>query len=466
MEKISDMAPALNDESLAAIDEAVETILGGDKATLTIRDRATGTILYTYRGDHLMRPASNMKILSGAATLAKLGEKYRFKTQLFMDGTLNHGVLNGNVYVLGQGDPTISEADLTHFAKVLKERGIEKIDGQLVGDDSYFPGDTLPPGVDEEGETHYYGARVSAITMSPNSDFDASTIIVTAIPKNVGEKPTYNVIPDLCGMHITNEAITVASGEENTLEVRRRNGTNQIVILGNLPQEENAKVWVSMQNPTKNTLQLWKGICEREGIEFLQDEVVAAGIVPQKAQLIYTHNSCTVGEIFSIFMKLSNNSIADIFTKTMGKLQYGVGDYETGIRVIKAYLDEQQIEIEDWRFVDGSGLSHGIRLSSNGISKLLFELQKEAYFNIFFDSLPVAGNTDRLIGGTLKDRFLESEYENRIFAKTGYIHEVNTLSGYLIGNSGKQYIFSVMLEGREEGIPFLDSGLKKIIATL
>ena len=466
MEKISDMEPALNDKSLAEINEAVETILGRDKVTVTIRDRATGTIVYTYRGNHLMRPASNMKILSGAATLAKLGEKYRFKTQLFMDGTLNHGVLNGNVYVLGQGDPTISEADLTHFAKVLKERGIEKIDGQLVGDDSYFPGDTLPPGVDEEGETHYYGARVSAITMSPNSDFDASTIIVTAIPKNVGEKPTYNVIPDLCGMHITNEAITVASGEENTLEVRRRNGTNQIVILGNLPQEENAKVWVSMQNPTKNTLQLWKGICEREGIEFLQDEVVAAGIVPQKAQLIYTHDSCTVGEIFSIFMKLSNNSIADIFTKTMGKLQYGVGDYETGIRVIKAYLDEQQIEIEDWRFVDGSGLSHGIRLSSNGISKLLFELQKEAYFNIFFDSLPVAGNTDRLIGGTLKDRFLESEYENRIFAKTGYIHEVNTLSGYLIGNSGKQYIFSVMLEGREEGIPFLDSGLKKIIATL
>lgn len=466
MEKISDMEPALNDKSLAEINEAVETILGRDKVTVTIRDRATGTIVYTYRGNHLMRPASNMKILSGAATLAKLGEKYRFKTQLFMDGTLNHGVLNGNVYVLGQGDPTISEADLTHFAKVLKERGIEKIDGQLVGDDSYFPGDTLPPGVDEEGETHYYGARVSAITMSPNSDFDASTIIVTAIPKNVGEKPTYNVIPDLCGMHITNEAITVASGEENTLEVRRRNGTNQIVILGNLPQEENAKVWVSMQNPTKNTLQLWKGICEREGIEFLQDEVVAAGIVPQKAQLIYTHDSCTVGEIFSIFMKLSNNSIADIFTKTMGKLQYGVGDYETGIRVIKAYLDEQQIEIEDWRFVDGSGLSHGIRLSSNGISKLLFELQKEAYFNIFFDSLPVAGNTDRLIGGTLKDRFLESEYENRIFAKTGYIHEVNTLSGYLTGNSGKQYIFSVMLEGREEGIPFLDSGLKKIIATL
>ncbi|MER2039231.1 MAG: D-alanyl-D-alanine carboxypeptidase/D-alanyl-D-alanine-endopeptidase [Solibacillus sp.] len=466
MEKISDMEPALNDKSLAEINEAVETILGRDKVTVTIRDRATGTIVYTYRGNHLMRPASNMKILSGAATLAKLGEKYRFKTQLFMDSTLNHGVLNGNVYVLGQGDPTISEADLTHFAKVLKERGIEKIDGQLVGDDSYFPGDTLPPGVDEEGETHYYGARVSAITMSPNSDFDASTIIVTAIPKNVGEKPTYNVIPDLCGMHITNEAITVASGEENTLEVRRRNGTNQIVILGNLPQEENAKVWVSMQNPTKNTLQLWKGICEREGIEFLQDEVVAAGIVPQKAQLIYTHDSCTVGEIFSIFMKLSNNSIADIFTKTMGKLQYGVGDYETGIRVIKAYLDEQQIEIEDWRFVDGSGLSHGIRLSSNGISKLLFELQKEAYFNIFFDSLPVAGNTDRLIGGTLKDRFLESEYENRIFAKTGYIHEVNTLSGYLTGNSGKQYIFSVMLEGREEGIPFLDSGLKKIIATL
>ena len=466
MDKVSHMAFELDDKSLALIEEAVETVLGRDKSTVTIRDRATGNLLYTYRGDHLMRPASNMKILSGGAALATLGKYYRFKTQLFIEGTIEHNVLNGNVYVVGHGDPTLSEADLVHFATILKERGIEQLNGQIIGDDTYFTGDTLPPGVDDEGETQYYGARVSAITMSPNSDFDASTIIVTAFPKSVGEPPSFNVIPDLCGMQIMNEAITVVSGEENTLEIRRRNGTDHIVISGNLPQDESGKVWVSMQDPTINTLQLWKQICEREGIKFLKDEVVGVGVAPKKARLIHSHESITLGEMFSIFMKLSNNSIADIFTKTMGKVHHGVGDYEAGIRVIKAYLDELLIEIEDWRFVDGSGLSHGIRLSSNGISKLLFELQKEEYFELFFKSLPVAGNSNRLVGGTLKERFVEPTYANRIFAKTGYIHEVNTLSGYLMGDSGRQYIFSIMLEGREDGIPFLDSGLKKIIEVL
>ena len=150
----------------------------------------------------------------------------------------------------------------------------------------------------------------------------------------------------------------------------------------------------------------------------------------------------------------------------MGKQQYGIGDYESGIRVLKEYLLSHQIDIEDWRFADGSGLSHNNRVHSNGLSELLFKLQKEPYFNAFYDSLPVAGNPDRLIGGTLKERFTDLKFENRIIAKTGYIHEVNTLSGYLVGDSGKEYIFSLLLDGRDEGIPFLDSGLARIIEVL
>lgn len=76
------------------------------------------------------------------------------------------------------------------------------------------------------------------------------------------------------------------------------------------------------------------------------------------------------------------------------------------------------------------------------------------------------GNDNRLIGGTLKERFLEPEYAGKIYAKTGYIHEVNCLSGYVTGMSGKDYIFSIMLEGREDGIPFLDEGLKGIIRAI
>ena len=462
----NDVMVELSEQSIAAIEEIVETILGRDKTTLSIRDRENGQLLYAYRGDHLMRTASNMKIISGAAALAVLGKDYQFKTYIYTDGLLVGDTLNGNVYIKGGADPTLGEETFQQFAQILLENNIRKINGQLLGDDTLFSGDTLPPGVDDEGETHYYGARVSAISLSPNSDYDASTIIVTATPGEMGEKPAFEVIPHLCGMQISNEANTVAEDEENTLEVRRLNNTDKIVITGNLPQNDSAKVWVSMQHPTKNTLQLLKVMCEREGIEFLRPDAIDVAEVPANAKLLYTYNGRTVGEIFSIFMKLSNNSIADIFTKLMGKQQYGIGDYESGIRVLQEYLQSHQIEIDNWRFADGSGLSHNIRVHSNGLSELLFKLQKEPYFDMFYDSLPVAGNPDRRIGGTLKERFTEPKFENRIVAKTGYIHEVNTLSGYCIGDSGKEYIFSLLLEGREEGIPFLDSGLARIMEVL
>ena len=459
-------ATALTTEAVTALDLAVEQSLGKDKATFTLRDRATGDILYTYRGEHLMRPASNMKIISGATALEELGLDYRFKTEIYINGHIEAGTLNGNVYIKGYGDPTINEATLKHFAEILSQNGIQTITGQLIGDDTYFTGDTLPPGVDDEGETHYYGARISPITMSPTDDFDASTILVTAEAQALGEAPTFEVIPHLSGHVITNEATTGASDVESTFEIRRINDTNQIVMTGELPAGESAKVWVSLQNPTRNTLEFFKVLCEQQGIQFTQTQPITTSVVAPDAKLIHTHESRTVEDMFSIFMKLSNNSIADIFVKTMGKLQHGVGDYEAGLRVVENYLARKNMDWEKWQFVDGSGLSHGIRLHANGISQLLFKLQQEPYFDVFFASLPVGGNEDRLIGGTLKDRFLEPEFNEKIYAKTGYIHEVNCLSGYVTGVSGQDYIFSIMLEGREDGIPFLDEGLKAIIRAI
>ena len=116
----------LEEKSKAAIDEVVETILGKDKATLTLRDRITGELLYTYRGDHLMRSASNMKIISGAAVLEVLGADYQFTTEIYTDGTISNGVLNGNVYIKGSGDPTLGEITFAHFAQVLFPRQIPR----------------------------------------------------------------------------------------------------------------------------------------------------------------------------------------------------------------------------------------------------------------------------------------------------------------------------------------------------
>ncbi|WP_235801875.1 D-alanyl-D-alanine carboxypeptidase/D-alanyl-D-alanine endopeptidase [Ureibacillus manganicus] len=460
------MNTGLSEESVSGIQRAIDEIIGEEHVTVMFRDRETGEVLYSHRGQHPMRPASNMKLVSGAAALGILGESYRMKTEIYVDGNLENGILQGNLIIKGGGDPTLNKEAFIQFATKLKEYGITEIVGDLIGDDTLFPGETLPPGVDDEGETYCWGARISAITMSPDGDYDASSIIVTAEPGEIGEQPSYKVIPYLSGHEITNAALTVAASEENTLEILRTNDTNQIIISGNLPQGESAKNWVSLQNPTINTLQFMKHIFEQEGIAFDITSAVVQGTVPSSATLIYTHFSPTVAEMFPAFMKFSNNSIADIFVKLIGHEEQGVADYESGLKSVRAYLEQLQIPIDGWQFVDGSGLSHSDRLTSEGITALLHRLQAEPYFETFFDSLPVAGQPDRWVGGTLRERFTESEYENRIFAKTGYIWEVFCLSGYVVGDSGKEYIFSILLEGYEEGIPYIDRGLAEMVKYL
>lgn len=453
-------------QSFASVNDAVTTHLGKNNAAVTIRDAETGKIVFSQNGDKLMRPASNMKLVSGAAALNMLGEDYRFKTDLYIDGIVVNGTLNGNVYIKGSGDPTLTREDFIEFAEILMENGIRTINGHLIGDDGAFSGSTLPPGVLKSDETYYFGARTSAITMSPNNDFDASTIIITASPGKVGTKPSYSVYPNSSGMVISNQAKTVKKGNANTVTIKRAYNTNRIIISGNLPQGSSKKEWVTLQDPSKNTMDAIKQTLKGKGLKFEKSSQLKIGKVPQNATLLYTNESRPLAAIFPVFMKLSNNSIADILVKAMGKEHLGEGSTNKGVTLLKKYSESLNISVSNWRFADGSGLSNSNRVTSNGLSQLLYKVQHEPYFDTFYDSLPVAGNKDRLIGGTLKSRLASSGLQNRIFAKTGYIPNVYTLSGYMKGQSGKQYIFSILLENKSSGTVYIDRTMAALVKNL
>lgn len=453
-------------QSFASVNNAVTTHLGKNNAAVTIRDAETGKIVFSQNGDKLMRPASNMKLVSGAAALNMLGEDYRFKTDLYIDGIVVNGTLNGNVYIKGSGDPTLTREDFIEFAEILMENGIRTINGHLIGDDGAFSGSTLPPGVLKSDETYYFGARTSAITMSPNNDFDASTIIITASPGKVGTKPSYSVYPNSSGMVISNQAKTVKKGNANTVTIKRAYNTNRIIISGNLPQGSSKKEWVTLQDPSKNTMDAIKQTLKGKGLKFEKSSQLKIGKVPQNATLLYTNESRPLAAIFPVFMKLSNNSIADILVKAMGKEHLGEGSTNKGVTLLKKYSESLNISVSNWRFADGSGLSNSNRVTSNGLSQLLYKVQHEPYFDTFYDSLPVAGNKDRLIGGTLKSRLASSGLQNRIFAKTGYIPNVYTLSGYMKGQSGKQYIFSILLENKSSGTVYIDRTMAALVKNL
>lgn len=459
-------AEVLVEETLSdSITSIVEERLAGADVSITVRDRFSGEMVYDYNGLKTIKPASNMKLLTTAAALDLLGKDYRFNTSLYTSGKLSNGVLKGDVYLKGQGDPTLSIDDLQQFAEELKAQGIEKIDGRIVGDDKWFDDDLLTPGIWIEDESYYYGAPISALTTSPNTDYDSGTIIVEAIGTVVGDHPSIKITPHIGDLQIVNEAQTVEAGKTNTVTIERLYQTNKVVISGNIPVDKTKREWVTVKHPTTHTLTMFQAVLAEAGIEYSKEKIFQAA-TPNSAQLVAMKQSMTLEQLLIPYMKLSNNGIADILVKTMGKVKNHHGSTKAGLQAMREYGNSINLNMTDWQFEDGSGMSHENRVSSSLVSELLYKVQGEDWFNTYFSSLPVAANTDRMVGGTLRNRLKDPLTAGKVFAKTGSLTGVSTLSGYLEASSGQSYIFSVLVQNKSGASTAIDEIVKEIAKEL
>ncbi|HWO97677.1 MAG TPA: D-alanyl-D-alanine carboxypeptidase/D-alanyl-D-alanine-endopeptidase, partial [Bacillus sp. (in: firmicutes)] len=340
------------------------------------------------------------------------------------------------------------------------------INGNIYGDETWFTGDRLSPGILAKDETYYYGAPISALTTSPDNDYDVSTVIVTAKASRLGSAPSVSVQPNLSGLRLINNAKTVKRGSGNSLTIQRKYRTNQLIISGNLPQGNSKKEWVTMFNPTLSTLNSFKNTLVVQGIKFANDSKVDYATVPNNAVSLGTKRSQPLKQLMPSFLKLSNNGIADILVKTMGKRVYNVGDWKHGLKVVREYSQSIGLDMNQWKFEDGSGISHSNRVNAIQQTLLLVKQPQESSYSTFLTSLPIGGQRDRLIGGTLRSRFTEAAYKNRVMAKTGSLDGVSTLAGYVHANSGKWYAFSILVEHNSSSyIPQIDTVMKKIITT-
>lgn len=452
-------------EASSIMNTSVTKNLGASGVTVSLRSLQTGKVIYQRGGNTAMKPASTLKLLTGSAALATLGEDFRFKTDFYLNGTVDGSVLNGDLYIKGSGDPTLQKEDFLQFAKVLKREGIRTINGNIYGDDSAFSGSTLTPGIVSKEETYYFAARTSALTMSPNNDFDASTLIITTSPTKVGKAVSYAAVPNKSGMKVINQARTVSKGKKKTISIKRKYNSNEIVISGNLPIGSSAKEWVTFQNPTINTLYSLKTILEGTGLAFNSKTKVKQQPVPEQAKRVYTKNSRTLKALYPTFIKLSNNSIADILIKTMGHEVAGVGDTKTGLRVMRDYGNSLGLSMNKWSLEDGSGMSHQNRVSANEQTLLLLKMKNEGIYPTFYKGLPIGGIKSRLVGGTLRNRFSTTELSGRVVAKTGSITSVYTLAGYAKAKSGRTYAFSIMTNSKNSSaIKGIDNVVRSIIS--
>ncbi|ASK61557.1 D-alanyl-D-alanine carboxypeptidase/D-alanyl-D-alanine-endopeptidase [Virgibacillus phasianinus] len=453
----TESAKVASDET-AQLTKKIDEILNDERldgaiAGVSIRNAGNGAVLYSHDSDIRLHPASNEKIITGASALDVLGPDYRFSTEVLTDGEVKGKVLKGNLYLKGKGDPTLMKKDLTQFAKELKKKGIHKIKGDLIGDDSWFDDVRLSTDLNWDDEPYYTGAQVSALTIAPNDDYDAGTVIVEVYPGEEAEaKPKIKLVPETDYLTIVNKAKTVGKNESKDISIEREHGTNRIVIEGNIPVDgSRSRVWRSVWEPTGYALDVFRKSLEEQGIRLIGNSKVKVGVTPEDATVLTSRKSMPLEELYIPFLKLSNNGHAEVLAKQMGKSVHGEGSWDKGIEVMEDKLAKYGVNTDTVMLRDGSGMSHKNLIPAEELTKFLYEIQDESWFPVFKNALPVAGEPERLVGGTLRDRMTGESTKGNVIAKTGSLTGVSTLSGYVTSKDGKKLIFSIMMNNYKTG---------------
>ncbi|MFC3041083.1 D-alanyl-D-alanine carboxypeptidase/D-alanyl-D-alanine-endopeptidase [Virgibacillus xinjiangensis] len=433
------------EEKLAAILDDEQ--LDGSVTGVSVRDADTGDLLFSRNGDTHLHPASNMKLLSGAAAMEVLGEDYQFMTEVWTDGKINGQVLHGDIYLKGKGDPTLRKEDLDILAKELKNHGIKKIKGDLVGDDTWYDDVRLSLDLNWSDESYYTGAQVSALTLSPDKDYDAGTVIVEVKPSDkIGEEANVQITPETDYITVVNNTEMVNKGAEKNISIEREHGTNNLIIEGEMPLDgSDSKVWRSVWEPTGYAVDVFKKSLEEQGIDFIGQTDIRYGKTPKSASRLANKESIPLEDLFLRFMKLSNNGHGETLTKEMGRVVHEEGSWDKGIEVIEKVVTGLGVDEEAILLRDGSGMSHKNYIPANELTQLLYAIQGKEWFEAFQFTLPVAGDSDRFEGGTLRYRMRDEPAEGKVKAKTGSLTSVSALSGYVTTKDGEKLVFSVLI---------------------
>jgi len=365
--------------------QRLDAVLAGHSQSCLTVDDSRGPTLYSQRSDLSLMPASNLKLLTATAVLARLGETGRFQTEVRAAKPPVNGVVAGDVWLVGSGDPLLATADfaaqagyqhqprprtaLEDLASKLAAAGVRQVQGRILGDESRYD--------------------------------------------------TQRVVPTWSPSYLTD---------------------GEIGPMSALTVDDNESQWapkeVPAPAPATNAATVFAHLLQQRGV---QVGGAGEGVAPAGAAVLAAADSAAMSDVVGVTLTQSDNLAAELLTKELGRRFGGAGTTAAGLGVTKAVLQEQHMPDQGVTMVDGSGLDRANRATCQ---VLLAAVERGGPSGTIARGLPVAGST-----GTLFHRYVGSPLAGRLRAKTGTLNGVAAFTGWLAAGQGRQVAFSYLVNG-------------------
>jgi len=439
---------AMGPDNLA---RAIEAILKRDVfvpaiVAIDIRDLDTGQVLFEKNASLNVKPASTMKLFTTAAILDAEGpEGAAAPTTIETAGRLDGmGRVLGDVYLIGRGDPNLSDRfewratkdPFDQLASDLKDAGITRIEGRLVGYDGLFSEETIPDSWTADDLVWSYGAEVSAL-----SAFDSAIRLRLEPGEREGDATRLVLKPKTEFLRIENRTLTSAEGEKAEITLTRQLGSRVVVLEGSVPRLGAA--WtgaVAVPQPTLFATTLLAEALTRHGVSVRDGWLTSRENLPASLRPLASLRGPAVAEQIRVVNKESQNLHAETLLRRLGLAAYKDASVEASLRARAQFLKGLGVRAGTTDMFDGSGLSRSDLVTTRAVVDLLAAMARHPYAKAFRESLPIAG-----VDGTLRRRMVGSKAQGRVFAKTGSLRHVNALGGYVDSVSGRRLVFSIIV---------------------
>lgn len=418
------------------IEERIAQTLPQATVAVFVKDAANGQIIYRRNADKLLAPASTTKLFTAAAALLQLKPDFYFTTTLASK--------KNNIYLIFSGSPSLTSENLQKLLQQLKKQKINTIKGDFIIDTSRFQAPDYPSGLSYDDFGWYYAAPDTAAIIDENAvDYEFTTAKAFGAPVQVKAKDNGAKIPLMANIITVNNDTAKKHCNLNITIAPQ----NHLQLYGCLAQRKNSMlVRLAVTDPLSRAQQLVRHFLELEGIHV--NGHIRLGKAPGNALVLAQLKSKDLAKLLTHMLMESDNLYANAISKQLGFAITGEGSYKQGVFAIQEILEKNiQIDSKQVLLYDGMGTRYNLSTAEQIVHLLSALYHNKELNTIWMQSLPQSA-----VSGTLKARMQNSSLAKIVFAKTGTMHDISSLSGYIIAPQKPALIFTILINGVNEPI--------------